>query len=112
MLIKSSHALSLRSIAVLRFVERNIRERGKLPRWTELLDRWNREHPEWRYQGYNGLRQTYYRTLAAVVHAPVRLPKLKPSPAREKKAREALERAKEIAELDRKRGANEQTKLR
>jgi hypothetical protein len=102
-LVKGNHALSLRSIAVLRFVERSIRERGKRPSWRELLDRWNQKHPEWKYQRYRGLRQTYYRALDAVVYAPVHLPKWKLSTAQEKRIREALERAKEIVELDRKR---------
>jgi hypothetical protein len=111
-LVKGNHALSLRSIAVLRFVERNIREKGKLPRWTGLLDRWNQEHPEWKYQSYRGLRQTYYRALDAVVYAPARLPKANLTPALEEKAREEIEHAKEIAELARKRGDNKQTKRR
>jgi hypothetical protein len=83
-LVKGNYALSLRSIAVLRFVEKNIRERGKRPPWRELLDHWNRERPEWRYQDYRGLRQTYYRTLDAVAYATVRLPKWNHSPTQEK----------------------------
>jgi hypothetical protein len=110
-LVKGNHALSLRSIAVLRFVERNIRERGELPRWRELLDHWNREHPDWKYQDYRNLRYTYYRTLDTVVYAPVQLPKSKPSPALEKRARAALERAEEIVELDRKSGDTMQTEI-
>jgi hypothetical protein len=74
-LLKGNYALSLRSIAVLRFVERNIRERGKRPPWPELKEGWNQERPEWRYQSYRGLRQTYYRTLEAVVYAPISLPR-------------------------------------
>jgi hypothetical protein len=110
-LVKGNHALSLRSIAVLRFVERNIRERGKRPPWKELLDRWTREHPEWKYQDYRGLRQTYYRTLNAIVHAPVRLPESKPSPRVQRRSSEALKRAKEIIDLDRKRGGNGQSEI-
>jgi hypothetical protein len=73
-----------------------------------LKDRWNQVHPKWQYQDYRGLRQTYYRTLDAVANAPVRFPKWKLSPAQEKRSREALERAKEIVELDRRRGDNVQ----
>jgi hypothetical protein len=110
-LVKGNHALSLRSMAVLRFVEKDIRERSKRLPWRELLVRWNQEHPEWKYQDYRGLRQTYYRTLNAIVHAPVRLPESKPSPRVQRRSREALERAKEIIELDRKRGGNGQSEI-
>jgi hypothetical protein len=110
-LVKGNHALSLRSIAVLRFVEKDIRERSKRLPWRELLDRWNQEHPDWRYKDYRGLRQTYYRTLNAIVHAPVRLPESKPSPRVQRRSREALKRAKVIIELDRKRGGNGQSEI-
>jgi hypothetical protein len=102
-LVKGNHALSLRSIAVLRFVERSIRERGKRQPWSELLARWNREHPEWKYEDYRNLSSTYYRTLKAVAYAPVRLPKWKLSPAQEKRIRKAVDRSRETVELDRKR---------
>jgi len=111
MLPKGKRAPNPRSIAVLRFVERNIRVRGKRPPWSELLEYWNREHPEWKYQSYRGLRQTYHRTLDAVVYAPVRLPEPKPSAAVKKRAREALARAREMVELDRKHGSDKQAAI-
>jgi hypothetical protein len=74
-------------------------------------DRWNHEHPEWKYQDYRGLRQAYHRTLDAVAYYPVRLPEWKPSAAVKKRAREALERAREIVELDHKHDGNKQVEL-
>ena len=83
-LVRGNHAPE-RSIAVLRFVERVIREEGKRPTWEKLWRRWNREKPHWAYKDYRGLRQAYERTLKKVVHATYRMPEAKPSPAAEER---------------------------
>lgn len=84
-LVRGNHAPE-RSVAVLRFVERVIREEGERPTWEELRRRWNKENPDWVYKSYRGLRQAYERTLNKVVHAPFRMPETKPSPAAEKRS--------------------------
>ena len=73
-LIKSNHALSLRRMAVLRFVEAATRIDGKRPPFPQLLAQWNEQHPAWRYQDYRGLAQAYREALKQVVHSPFRIP--------------------------------------
>src|SRR5215204_5071912 len=73
-LIKSNHALSLRRLAVLRFVEAATQIDGKRPPFPQLLAQWNEQHPAWRYKDYRGLAQAYRETLKQVVHSPFRIP--------------------------------------
>jgi len=75
-LIKSNHALSLRRLAVLRFVEAATRIDGKRPPFPQLLAQWNEQHPAWRYQDYRGLAQAYRETLKQVARSPFRIPNL------------------------------------
>ena len=75
-LTKSNHALSLRRLAVLRFVEEATRVEGKRPPFPQLLTRWNEQHPAWRYRDYRGLAQAYRETLEQVAHSPFRIPNL------------------------------------
>src|SRR5829696_2878751 len=75
-LIKSNHALSLRRLAVLRFVEAATRIDGKRPPFPQLLAQWNEQHPAWRYKDYRGLAQAYRETLKQVAHSPFRIPNL------------------------------------
>src|SRR5215204_1300019 len=75
-LIKSNHALSLRRLAVLRFVEAATRIDGKRPPFPQLLAQWNEQYPDWRYKGYRGLAQAYRETLKQVVRSPFRIPNL------------------------------------
>src|SRR5215211_1466431 len=75
-LIKSNHALSLRRLAVLRFVEAATRIDGKRPPFPQLLAQWNEQHAAWRYKDYRGLAQAYRETLKQVVHSPFRIPNL------------------------------------
>ena len=75
-LIKSNHALSLRRLAVLRFVEAATRIDGKRPPFPQLLAQWNEQHPAWRYKDYRGLAQAYREALKQVVHSPFRIPNL------------------------------------
>jgi hypothetical protein len=75
-LIKSNHALSLRRLAVLRFVEAVTRIDGKRPPFPQLLAQWNEQHPAWRYKDYRGLAQAYRETLKQVAHSPLRIPNL------------------------------------
>jgi hypothetical protein len=79
-LIKNPRELPSRSLAVLRFVEKVIRTEGERPPWSELLSRWNRDHPQWSYKSWRGFAQTYRRTLDNVAHPPVRFPQTRPSP--------------------------------
>jgi hypothetical protein len=73
-LIKSNHALSLRRLAVLRFVEAATRIDGKRPPFPQLLAQWNEQHPAWRYKDYRGLAQAHRETLKQVALSPFRLP--------------------------------------
>jgi hypothetical protein len=73
-LTKSNHALSLRRLAVLRFVEEATRVEGKRPPFPQLLSRWNEQHPDWKYDNYRGLAQAYRETLKEVSHSPFRIP--------------------------------------
>ena len=75
-LTKSNHALSLRRLAVLRFVEAATRIDGKRPPFPQLLAQWNEQHPDWRYKGYRGLAQAYRKTLKQVALSPFRIPNL------------------------------------
>ena len=75
-LIKSNHALSLRRLAVLRFVEAATRIDGKRPPFPQLLGQWNEKHPAWRYQDYRGLAQAYREALKQVALPPFRIPNL------------------------------------
>ena len=95
-LTKDNQALPIRSIKVLRFVERTVREEGELPPWPVLLTQWNRENPRWAYRSYRGLRQAYYRALSRVVHSPFRFPEPKPSLKAEKRAREIRNRVLKV----------------
>jgi hypothetical protein len=76
LLIKSNHALSLRRLAVLRFVEAATRIDGKRPPFPQLLTQWNEQHPGWRYEDYRGLAQAYRKTLRQVALSPIRMPNL------------------------------------
>ena len=76
MLTKNNHALSLRRLAVLRFVEEATRDEGKRPPFPQLLPRWNEQHPAWRYKDFRGLAQAYRETLKEVVHSRFRIPNL------------------------------------
>jgi hypothetical protein len=73
-LIKSNHALSLRRLAVLRFVEAATRIDGKRPPFPQLLTEWNEQHPAWRYEDYRGLAQANRETLRQVALSPFRIP--------------------------------------
>ena len=73
-LIKSNHALSLRRLAVLRFVEAATRIDGKRPPFPQLLAQWNEQHPAWRYKDYRGLAQAYRETLKQVALSPFQIP--------------------------------------
>ena len=75
-LTKSNHALSLRRLAVLRFVEAATRIDGKRPPFPQLLAQWNEQHPAWRYKDYRGLAQAYRETLKQVALSPFRIPNL------------------------------------
>ena len=76
MLTKSNHALSLRRLAVLRFVEEATRDEGKRPPFAQLLPRWNEQHPAWRYKDFRGLAQAYRETLKEVAYSRFRIPNL------------------------------------
>jgi hypothetical protein len=73
-LTKSNHALSLRRLAVLRFVEAATRIDGKRPPFPQLLAQWNEQHTAWRYKDYRGLAQAYRETLKQVALSPFRIP--------------------------------------
>jgi hypothetical protein len=75
-LTKSNHALSLRRVAVLRFVEAATRIDGNRPPFPQLLAQWNEQHPAWRYEDYRGLAQAYRETLKQVALSPFRIPNL------------------------------------
>jgi hypothetical protein len=75
-LMKSNHALTLRRLAVLRFVEAATRIDGKRPPFPQLLTEWNEQHPAWRYEDYRGLAQAYRETLRQVARSPIRMPNL------------------------------------
>ncbi len=70
LLTKSNHALSLRRLAVLRFVEEARRAEGREPPFTQLLSRWNEQYPAWKYKDFRGLAQAYLETLKEVANAP------------------------------------------
>jgi hypothetical protein len=46
---RDNRPLSRRNLAVFRFVNDRLDERGNTPPLRLLLDEWNRNHPEWRY---------------------------------------------------------------
>ncbi len=97
-IVGDNHALPLRSIAVVRFVERRIREAGERPPWPELLGQWNRQNPEWSYKDYRGLRQTYQRAVKKIAHPTLRMPESRPSPTVERRAQEAKDAAVRMLE--------------
>jgi hypothetical protein len=76
MLTKNNHPLSLRRLAVLRFVEEATRDEGKRPPFSQLLSRWNEQHPDWRYDNYRGLSQAYREAFKEVVHSRFQIPNL------------------------------------
>lgn len=78
-LVKNPRELPWRSLAVLRFVEKIIRTEGERPPWSDILSRWNLDHPQWSYNSWRGFAQTYRRTLGSVAHPPVRFPQTRPS---------------------------------
>jgi hypothetical protein len=97
-LLKNPRELPSRSLAVLRFVEKVIRTEGEHPPWSDILSRWNRDHPQWSYRSWRGFAQTYRRTLDNVGYSRVRLPQTRPSPKvqeRESEVRERIMRALE-----------------
>lgn len=69
--------MSERSLEVIRFVARNTREHDSRPPWTLLWESWNREHPQWRYVSYRGLRQAYERFIQGHIHRAYELPSYK-----------------------------------
>jgi hypothetical protein len=61
-----------KTIRVLRFVSEQTDEEGRLPSWSELLDRWNVANPNDRYAGRSALYRAYERAVKAL--APPYLP--------------------------------------
>jgi hypothetical protein len=53
--------------AVVAFVEGQKDDKGKRPPWDELLRRWNKTHPEQRYQDESGLRKTHQRAYKQII---------------------------------------------
>ena len=73
MLSGDNRRLEDRTLAAVRFVAQQIRERGAEP-WSRRVERWNREHPKWRYASFRALRQVFER----FVHPHFEAPKYEP----------------------------------
>jgi len=85
---------SVRSLAVLEFVEDQIRSEGTRPSWRELLRRWNAQFPNWSYEDAANFHRVYHRALGKVVHPSLRLIGGKLSPAEQRRRQHQIEEAK------------------
>lgn len=50
-----------RTLELVRFVARQIREHGERPSWEDLRKRWKQEYPEWDYEYRQALGETFVR---------------------------------------------------
>lgn len=78
--VRRGRPLSLRSLALYRFVEEQTdRDKGTRPGWGALLDRWNTlQRREWRYGSRMNLRRDYLRTVTSLVRLASALDPLRP----------------------------------
>jgi hypothetical protein len=52
--------------AVVAFVEGQMKDKGKRPPWKEVLRRWNKAHPQQRYEEEAGFKKTYERAFRQI----------------------------------------------
>ncbi len=97
---QDNRPLQSRSLAVLRFVERRIKEcHGKRPSWSRLVNEWNEQSvPDWRYDNRSNLARTYREALHSVAHSSYSIPERKISPAAKRKAARLSAEARERTE--------------
>ncbi len=94
-----SRSMKKRTLEAVRFVVRQIRERGA-EQWPRRCERWNRQHPRWAYADFRGLRQAFER----FAHPEYKLPEQEPytpTPYQEYRSR----RQRQLAEVLRKRNS-------
>jgi hypothetical protein len=52
--------------AVVAFVEGQMKDKGRRPPWKEVLRRWNKAHPQQRYEEEAGFKKTYERAFRQI----------------------------------------------
>jgi len=86
-----SRKMGPRALEVYRFVREQERLREDRPTWPVLLELWNSQHPDKRFETYNNLRQYFMRGAKAVEAPGFKPPKLKDTPPKVKVAVNARE---------------------
>jgi len=68
---RDNRPLKPRTLAVLRFVSKEINAQDNPPTWEELLVSWNKKYPnpEWKFGTSSGLRRAYMRAVEALAPA-------------------------------------------
>jgi len=90
---------SVRTLAVLEFVEDQIRSEGTRLSWRKLLRRWNAQFPDWSYDDAANFHRVYHRALEKVVHPSLRLIGGKLSPAEQRRRQRQIEEGRETEAL-------------
>lgn len=58
---EESEEQTAKGAAVVAFVEGQMKDKGKRAPWNEVLRRWNKAHPQQRYEDESGFKKTYER---------------------------------------------------
>lgn len=67
LLRRDNRPIAIKNLLLFRFVSSHLEPGRKQPTWARLLEKWNRAHPEWKYDDYRHLRRDYRRVAQALV---------------------------------------------